>query len=285
MSAAPASTAPAFGAFAPGPVARAARALAARSGEGRAARLLRSMLLTLAGGRARRPFDVEIFGGQKARLHPYDNLSEKRVYRSEAHWDAAERAFIAAQAEQGSGAFRFADIGANAGLYTLAARAAAVDAGRAFQGVAVEPQPEMLARLRFNLAASGAAGEVRVCAWAAAETAGEIVLAQGATNRGEARRVADGAAGLRVAARPLSNALAALDGRCDALKIDIEGHERPALAALFDATPPETWPRALVIEAGRGDLSLPGVALCLERGYRVAGTTRMNALLLAPDAA
>jgi hypothetical protein len=68
------------------------------------------------------------------------------------------------------------------------------------------------------------------------------------------------------------------------MKIDIEGHEGPVLAAFFDAIPRADWPRAVVIEAGRGDLTLPGVALCLARGYRVEGTTRMNALLALPAA-
>lgn len=272
-----------FGAFAPGPLASAARALAARTGRGPVGRVLRSLLFTLAGGRRRRPADVAVFGGQRARLHAWDNLSEKRVLRSEAHWDAEERAFVAARARAGGGVFRFADVGANAGLHTLAARSAAQAAGRPFRAVAIEPQPEMLARLCFNLAASDAQAEVAVRPWAAAEAPGELRLAAGEINRGEARRAKPGESGVMVEARPLVEALAALGGRVDVLKIDIEGHERPALAALFDAVDQAWWPAAMVVEAGRGDLTLPGVALCLERGYRAVGATRMNALLLAPD--
>jgi FkbM family methyltransferase len=274
---------PPFGAHAPGPLARAARALARRTGRGGLGRVLRSALFTLAGFRRARPWDVAVFDGQRARLHGWDNLSEKRVLRSDLHWDAAERAFIAARAAAGSGVFRFADVGANAGLYTLAARAAAQAAGRPFRAVAIEPQAEMLRRLRANLAASGAGAEVAVLPWAAAAEAGDIRLAAGGANRGEARAAEAGEAGETVPARPLAEALARLDGPADVLKIDIEGHERPALAALFDAAPRADWPRAIVIEAGRGDLTLPGVALCLARGYVVAGTTRMNALLTLPD--
>lgn len=269
---------PPFGTHAPGVLAAFARRIAGATGEGAGGKLVRSALFSLARGKARRPRDIAVFGSERARLHPYDNLSEKRVFRSEAHWDPRERAFIAERAAAGAGPFRFADVGANAGLYTLAARSAARAAGRPFQGVAVEPQPTMIARLRFNLKASGAEGDVTVVPWAVAARAGELTLAAPARNRGAARLAESG---FTVPARPLVEALAAADfDRLDVLKIDIEGQEGPVLDAFFAAAPRPLWPQAIVIEAGRGDLDLPGLRLCLDHGYRVGATTRMNALLV-----
>jgi FkbM family methyltransferase len=270
--------APPFGACAPGALARAARGLAARTGEGTGGKWLRSLAFALAGGRARRPRDVAVFASERARLHPYDNLAEKRVYRSERHWDARERAFVAERARAGEGVFTVVDVGANAGLYTLAARSAARAAGRAFRGVALEPQPVMVERLRFNLEASGATDEVTVLPWAAAAAGGELVLAVPARNRGAARPGADG---VRVTARPLLEAIERAGlAAVDLLKIDIEGQEGPVLDAFFAAAPAALHPRAVIVEAGRGDLALPGPASCLAHGYEVRATTRMNALLV-----
>ena len=271
-----------FGAYAPGPLAAFARRLAQATGEGGGGKLARSALFALTRGQARRPRDVTVFDGERVRLHPYDNLSEKRVYRSERHWDAVERAFIGERAAAGEGPFRFVDVGANAGLYTLAARSAARAAGRPFAGVAVEPQAEMLARLAFNLDASGAAADVTVLPWAAAARAGELTLAVPVRNRGAAGCAESG---VTVPARPLVEALevAGLDG-VDVLKIDIEGQEGPVLAAFFATAPRRWWPRAIIVEAGRGDLDLPGARVCLDEGYEVEATTRMNALLRWTDA-
>ena len=267
-----------FGTYAPGPLTVLARRVAAATGSRGGGQVVRSLLFSLIRGKARRPRDVVVFGGERARLHPYDNLSEKRVYRSESHWDPVERAFIAERARQGDGPFVFVDVGANAGLYTLAARAAARAAGRGFRGIAVEPQPEMVERLRFNLAASGASDEVAVLAWGAAAQPGELTLAAPARNRGAARLAESG---FTVPARPLVDALASTRvDRVDVLKIDIEGQEGPVLAAFFAAAPRHLRPAAIVIEAGRGDLDLPGPRIGLENGYEVEATTRMNALLV-----
>jgi FkbM family methyltransferase len=211
-------------------------------------------------------------------LHPYDNLCEKRVYKCERQWDPIERAFIRERVATGKGLFRFVDVGANAGLYSLAARSAARAAARPFRALAIEPQPAMLERLRFNITASEAEADVLILPWAAAAEAGTLRLTEPDRNRGEARVGNDG---VEVEARPLLDSLASADfDGIDVLKIDIEGYEAPVLEAFFRDADPAVWPAVIVIEARRGDLTLPGVATCLGHGYRPATTTRMNALLV-----
>lgn len=219
------------------------------------------------------PFDIEPFPRQRARLYPRDNLSEKRVFTAPGRWDAAERAALARAAAGAGPVFRFVDAGANVGLYTLAARATAP---RGFRGLAIEPDPENLRRLRFNLAASGAA-EVAVAPVALSDREGEAVLAAAEGNRGEIS-LGTGS-GLRVATRRLLDLVAGagLDG-IDALKIDIEGHEEPVLRAFLRDAPEALMPRLVLIEAPRGQ-ETPALALLRSNGYVVTERTKLNAIL------
>lgn len=273
---------PPFGALSPTSVEAFILDLSRRTGGGKVGALVRSLLYRAAGGKNRGPVDLEIFGGQRARLHPGDNLCEKRVFASDRHWDRKELDWIERQAASGTGPFRFVDVGANVGLYTLGARAAAVAAGRPFRAAAVEPQPEMLRRLRFNVAASGAGDEIMVCPWAATDARTTLRFAHDGINAGTGKILEDGSAdgAFDVEGRPLLDALteAGLDG-IDVMKIDVEGAEYPALKAFFDAARPELRPTTIIIEAGKGDLDWPAIRLCLDQGYRVADRGRLNAIL------
>jgi FkbM family methyltransferase len=250
-------------------------------------RLLRSAMFRVAGGKRDGPYDVTVFGGQRARLHPRDNLSEKRVYRADAAWETRERAAIAAAAASlPDASFHFADIGANAGLYTLAARAAAYVADAAFHAVVVEPQPVMLRRLRTNLALSGAEGAVTVFPSAVTATAEPVRLLSSAGNHGEARLMSaaggedadPGAGSITVPGRPLADILGEAGfRRVDVLKIDIEGAERPALDAFFETAPSGLWPKVIIVERESGPAQ-PLAALLAARGYTLGEETRMNAI-------
>lgn len=273
---------PPFGALSPSPIDRFILDLSRRTGHGRVGAWIRSLLYRAAGGKRRGSIDLEIFGSQRARLHPADNLCEKRVFVSDRHWDRKELDWIERQAASGSGPFRVVDVGANVGLYTLGARAAAVAAGRPFRAAAIEPQPEMLRRLRFNVAASAAGDEIVICPWAAAVAHTTLCFAHDGINAGTGRVLDDGRAegAFEVEGRPLVEAIyaAGLDG-IDVMKIDIEGAEYPALKTFFDSTGPGLRPNTIIIEAGRGDLDQPAIRLCLDEGYRIADRGRLNAIL------
>ncbi|MCA8893960.1 MAG: FkbM family methyltransferase, partial [Amphiplicatus sp.] len=242
---------PPFGALRPSPAQERARALAHQLPTNYAGRKLASLFLGLAGGRQKRAFDVEIFRGQKARLHPFDNICEKRVYLTPQLWDPQERAFLSQYiASLTSPDFFFADIGANVGLYTLFARGEAVLTGKAFRAICVEPDPEMRARLMQNVAFSDAQGEVTVLPFAATQTPARLRFSINRESRGMSHIAPDGE--MEVEGRPL---LSLLEGapRIDAMKIDIEGHEHAALAAFFASAPRALWPRLLMMETSHED--------------------------------
>lgn len=266
-------TAP-FGALAPSPVEDAARRMAMRLPESFIGKRTASLLLRAAGGKSGRAFDVSVFETERARLHPYDNISEKRVFITPHFWEAEERAALAAFIAEGKGPFRFLDVGANAGLYTLFARSAARAAGRAFAAICVEPSPEMLARLRFNLEASGALGEVRIFDCAAGAREGEASLRTNERNRGETRIGAQGGRPVRM--RPLAAIIEEAGAAgIDAMKIDVEGSEAAALSGLF-ASPGERFrPPFVLAELSHSD----GLADLLgASGYGQTLRTRRNAV-------
>jgi len=265
----------AFGVYALPPFREALRRFGHTLGPSRAARHACSAIRRMVTAGLPGPFDVEPFPGQRARLYPGENLSDKRVFSGVQFWDRTERAALGRAARAAEEPVRFVDAGANAGLHTLAVRAEA--RGKALAALAVEPDPENLARLRFNIAASGADGEVRVVPVALSDRAGTARLAADHANRGEIALVeTDGA---EVATRPLLDLVREAGfPRIDALKIDVEGVEDKVLGHFLDHAPEALRPDLIVIEARRG-AETPALARLLAADYVIAQRTRMNAIL------
>lgn len=267
-----------FGALRPSPLQERFRSLARRLPANYFGRKAASLLLGPAGGRAPRSYDVEIFGGQKARLHPFDNICEKRVFLTPQLWDGEERALLgAAIAKSRGGVFTFVDVGANVGLYTLFARAEAIRAGVRLNAVCIEADPEMAARLNFNLAASGASDDAAVFNCAASAAEGEMRFSVNRNSRGLSRIDPEGET--RVAARPLRSILAdAGIRRIDAMKIDIEGHEFGTLTAFFRDAPQELLPGLMIVETSHADEERSPEKLLRDKRYRLLRATQRNAV-------
>lgn len=263
----------AFGAFALPPRMERLRRYGQTLGRGPWARRACSVIRRVVTVGRKGPFDVEAFPGQNARLYPGENLSDKRVFGGVQFWDWAERSALGAHVRASDEPVYFVDAGANAGLYTLAVRSEAGD--KALKALAIEPDPENIARLKFNLAASGA-DDVVVAEVALGAEEGSAHLASSNTNRGELA-LAD--TGTRVALRPLLSVVQwAGFPRVDALKIDIEGMEEDVLAPYLQEAERALWPRMVILEARRGEVT-PALDLLIAEGYAVTERAHMNVVL------
>ena len=208
------------------------------------------------------------------RCHPRDNAVERALwlYRGTEEEEEIDWLIGRMQPDQ-----VFCDIGANCGVYALTLRARAKA-----RVVAIEPNPIMRARLEENLRLNALEG-VAIEPSAVGDSVGTVTLRMGSRwDYGQASVLGEAShAGVEVAQRPLTDILAQhAGGRCDALKIDIEGFEDRALAPFLSSAPDASLPASLVIEhlhdvLWRTDLA----ALAQTRGYTLVKRTRNNLLL------
>lgn len=269
-----------FGALPPSPFQEGVRSCAKRLPANYFGRKSASLLLGPAGGRSGRAFDVTVFGSQKARLHPFDNICEKRVYLTPQFWDRKERAFLGDLiSELSAKGFNFVDVGANVGLYSLFARAAAKRAGAEFMAVCIEADPEMAARLRFNIDASNAEGEICVFNCAASNSNIALPFSVNRKSRGLSR--VDDSGKVTIVARPLAEIIAEAGlSRIDAMKVDIEGHEFQAMSGFFQDAPISLHPTAIILEASHDDEARSAETVVSGAGYLTRFRTERNAVMI-----
>jgi FkbM family methyltransferase len=225
--------------------------------------------------------DVERWG-LRLRLHPRHNGCEKGLLFTPQLYEAGERGELAARIAKARAAdrpFVFIDIGANVGLFSFFVASCAGGNARI---LAIEPEPENLRRLRFNLDANGGL-PIRVLPHALGESTGTLEIELNTTDRGgtRTRPVGDTSGnGVRVECKPLAQVLAEENvTRIDALKIDVEGAEDQILMPFFQAAPDSLWPRFIVIEDSRDAWRTDLFAELRTRGYQTAARTRQNVML------
>lgn len=263
-----------WGAFAPTGLRAQVIAACGAFGDNWAGRRLAFALRRFARGGLEGPLDVERYG-LRLRLAPRGNLNEARMLFTPQYFDPVERAALEARIRPG---WRFIDIGANVGAYALfVAHRAAPDA----RVLAIEPHPEMLRRLRANVAFNPQA-PVTVVQAAVSAADGTAALTLDARNAGRSR-IAGGegvADRVDVQATTLLNLVRSqgLD-RIDGLKIDIEGGEPDALLPFFRDAPRSLWPGLMILERGEAQWDRPLVAPLMALGYRVAASSRMNHIM------
>ena len=237
-----ADTGPPHGRHAPGLAARAAIAAGRMLPKGEAGLRLAGALKPLAMGGARGPRDVEALG-LRLRLHPHDNLTEKRLLVTPQCVDPQELATV--RRAMGPGR-TFLDIGANSGLYSLVA---AASGGPKSAVLAVEPQSEMRRRLAFN-ARMNDLGNIQIAGVALSDYEGEDLLRIVGENRGATRlSTAQAGDGEAVRVRKLFNLLQ--DYRwthIDLMKIDVEGDEWRILSDFFSQAPASLYPKRIIME-------------------------------------
>ena len=231
--------------------------------------LLRRLVSRELGGK---PVDVEALGA-RMRLHPYNNICEKKMLFTPQNFDAAELALLEKRLHD---RFVFLDIGANIGAYSLFV---AGRTGPAARILAIEPQPHIFDRLTHNIRLNAFA-TIKAIACAVADKAGEVTLFIDPRNSGESSVKlvnTGGAPGIRVAAKTLLG-LVREEGfdHIDAAKLDVEGAEDLILEPFFAEAPPELYPSLLILEDGsqQWQADLPG--LLKRHGYREVARTRLN---------
>lgn len=256
-------------------VVQATRAMPANGFGRRAALLLRKpVMLTLNGDEV----ETEVIG-LKLKLQPADNLSEKKILFMPQFFDPEERVVMAKMAAEKPN-FNFFDLGANAGLYSLIAARLTEDRCRV---LAVEPQVEMVRRLRTNIALNQF-HNIQIIEAAASDVPGPVELVMNSANRGEASLRAGDGARVTVEGRTMVQLMdeAGMVTQPDILKIDIEGMEDRILGQHFRDAPENRWPRIIFLEYSPQRWKEDCVALCLAHGYRQTGGSKMNLILTRP---
>ena len=216
--------------------------------------------------------------GMRLRLYPRRNGCEKNALFTPQMFDTMERRVLAEAVKVKHGRFTFVDIGANVGLYSLYL-ASCGDV----RTLAIEPQPGIIERLRFHLAANPAAN-VELRPVALSDREGEVTLVLNDDDSGGTHIDKPGldqnGKRISVPSRPLL-ALLTESGitSIDALKIDVEGAEDIVLAPFLRDAPAALLPRLILIEDTRGFWSTDVFALLAGRGYTEMERSRQNVAL------
>jgi FkbM family methyltransferase len=205
------------------------------------------------------------------RLHMRDNVSERKFLFLPQFFDNDERALLNQILTPTA---TFIDIGANAGIYTLTAAAAGA------RVIAIEPNPAVLERLQFNLAANQLSHLVSPVQKGVSDTTGSFELTLDTSNLGGSSLVSR-RAGPRLTiecALLLSILLEEGVTQIDALKIDIEGAEDRALVPFFNTADASLFPKFIIIENSETQWQQDLPALLLKKGYARIKRTRMNSV-------
>lgn len=213
-----------------------------------------------------------VVDGMKMRLYMRDNVSERKYLFMPQFFDRSERSLLRERLKPGG---IFVDVGANAGVYSLTAATLVGDAGHV---LAIEPNPIVLDRLKFNMALNGFERRTIIEQSCVSDVEGTVDLTLDDSNLGGSSLVAARSdKKITVAAYPLLTIIQKYQlPRIDALKIDIEGAEDKALIPFFKTAPKELHPAVLIVENSAKDWTgdLPGTLK--DAGYSLLDTTRMN---------
>ncbi|MBI1214733.1 MAG: FkbM family methyltransferase [Alphaproteobacteria bacterium] len=210
--------------------------------------------------------------GLKLRLYMNDNVSERKFLFMPQFFDKQERDLIRAKLPADG---VFVDIGANAGIYTMTAAARLTAGGRV---LAVEPNPAVLTRLKFNAALNGFEDRIRIEQACVAGEAGTIDLVLDDTNLGGSSiALRRSSHKITVDAWPLAEILKRHGiSHVDMLKIDVEGAEDIALIPFLTAAPRDMLPAHIILENSPAEWKQDLKGALEKAGYALKATTRMN---------
>jgi FkbM family methyltransferase len=206
--------------------------------------------------------DIEV-EGIRLRCYLADNATERDIFLHGANARGVGLKRVIEGLKPGD---VFVDVGANCGIFTAFAAKCVGPEGHV---IAIEPIPEMIERLRFNVAANGFTNVV-IFETAVGDEVGTAALHVHPRNRGKSSMASDAAGTpIQVSVTPLADVVASAGvRRIDSLKIDIEGFEDRALAPFISAMPHSLWPRRIFMETvHRGRWMIDCVEVLLDAGY------------------
>lgn len=225
-------------------------------------------------GRYGEVHDVE-HNGIKLRCHLADNATERAFLARGAR--SRGLLLVLRSLKLGN---TFVDVGANCGVFSAyAAREIGPD-GRV---ISIEPNPVLVSRLRFNVAANGFRN-VTIIESALGEGSEAISLRVPASNFGAAT-IVGGTSGMPVRMMTMAAAMQAAEvHHIDVLKIDVEGYEDRVLLPYLHSMPRAVWPKRVLIETVHASSWRTDCVAALENvGYRETWRDGHDSLLVLKD--
>ncbi len=222
------------------------------------------------------PLDLT-FDKVRLRCHLKDNVSERGYVFMPWRWDAIERhVMLKALPPEGV----FIDIGANVGIYSAIAAAALNRLGCV---VAIEPNPPVFERLKFNLSATCEVNpekpRVEVLQQGISDQTGEFELFLDDSNLG-ASSLLGNTRGQKSIQVPCSTLLEVIDAqklsRVDVIKCDIEGAEDRALVPFLIDAPHHLLPHCFIFENNQNQWQDQLLEVLQQRDYIQTHQTRLN---------
>lgn len=242
------------------------QALARKLALGITSKPLVNMIRAVGGLRSCKIADIEVYGG-RMRVYPGMNRSDKVMLGTPHLFDKPERELLAQQLRSAAKPV-FLDVGANIGAYSLFVKGLGLNA----KIIAVEADPEIYARLKFNVPDNATLLNVAV-----ADTEGTLPFYINDTNRGESSLVSGSGRKIDVVAKPMQQILRenSID-HVTAMKIDVEGAEESILLNMQKDMPQALWPEMVLIEHFHN----PKTMNILEgMGYKAQLRTKLNAVM------
>jgi FkbM family methyltransferase len=213
------------------------------------------------------PIDAEHLGLKMRLHHDGGNYSEKKFLLHAHQYDRQELAHLLRHDRP---QLHFADVGANAGIYSFIVKARRPDA----RILAFEPDARYCRRMEFNVRTNGFRD------FHVIEAAVGAVRGRGRLSLSHATMLSDDDA-VDVDVVTLNDTLREKGfARLDALKIDVEGYEDRILFPFFEQAPAALRPGIMVIEHyHRQSWERDCLELCATHGYRPIWNGALNTVL------